>query len=336
MGNSSQENDSPNKWKAYLIVGYCFLFLMALFWSVDNSLVIILFGASIFFVFLGFYNRPLQEKFQFNEFTNQPGRSWFSHWINRRVSEPSFSKPPTKPAGHAAQQKLGKIIVLGVFGIVIMIIIGSILAGSDDLDSSTLYFQNGQNDYWSGNYDSARINYRRAWKSNPDYVEAIVGYGNTLSALQQMDSALIMYDKALEITPDYKEASYSKAFVYYNLQKYDQAIEVLNPVLANHQDYYDAMLLLGDAYYALQKYDDAISWYANAYENGQLRSQALCYIMAYIYDTKADYARAVPLYKEALEYDSSVVDIYKRLGELLQGEGGDFYRAKAVKLSQQQ
>ena|SRR5688572_22120129 len=336
MDKSPQVNDSSRKWKVYLTVGYGFLFVMALFWSVDNSLVLILFGIAVFFVFLGFYSRPSSEKFRFNdENVKHPGRSWFSEWSNKSETQRASSKPFTKPIGQEMNQKISKVIVLGVFGVFIIFFVGSIFTSSDETNESTLYFQNGQNDYWSGNYDSARINYRRAWKSNPEYVEAIVGYGNTLSALQQTDSALIMFDKALEINPDYKEASYSKAFVFYNLQKYDQSIDVLSPVLSENPEYYDAMLLIGDAYYALQKNDDAIIWYANAYENGQARSQALCYIMAYIYDTKADYTRAVDLYKEALAYDSSVVDIYKRLGELLQGEEGNFYRTQAVKLRQQ-
>ena len=43
---------------------------------------------------------------------------------------------------------------------------------------------------------------------------------------------------------------------------------------------------------------------------------------------------AIDLYKEALSYDSTVVDIYKRLGELLPNEDGNYYRIQAVKLQQ--
>ena len=75
-------------------------------------------------------------------------------------------------------------------------------------------------------------------------------------------------------------------------------------------------------------------WYKNAYENGGIRTRALCHLMAYIYDTKGDYSKAIDLYKEALSYDSTVVDIYKRLGELLPNEDGNYYRTQAVKLQQ--
>ena len=60
----------------------------------------------------------------------------------------------------------------------------------------------------------------------------------------------------------------------------------------------------------------------------------LCHIMAYIYDTKGDYAKAISFYQEALSYDSSIVDIYQRLGELIPGDDGNFYRTKAVQLKQ--
>jgi hypothetical protein len=57
--------------------------------------------------------------------------------------------------------------------------------------------------------------------------------------------------------------------------------------------------------------------------------------MAYIYDTKGEYNKAINLYQEALSYDSSVVDIYTRLGELLPGADGNPYRSKALLLQRQ-
>ncbi|HKZ36850.1 MAG TPA: hypothetical protein VJ184_04305, partial [Chryseolinea sp.] len=46
------------KSKTYFIIGYIFLLIMALLWSVDSSLISIFFGAGVFFIFLGFHNRP--------------------------------------------------------------------------------------------------------------------------------------------------------------------------------------------------------------------------------------------------------------------------------------
>jgi hypothetical protein len=57
--------------------------------------------------------------------------------------------------------------------------------------------------------------------------------------------------------------------------------------------------------------------------------------MAYIYDTKGDNSKAIGLYQEALQYDSTIVDIYKRLGELLPNDEGNYYRTQAIRLGAQ-
>ena len=143
-----------------------------------------------------------------------------------------------------------------------------------------------------------------------------------------------MYDKAFDIDPEYLSAPYAKGAMFYNLQQYNEAIELMDPLLQENTDYYNGMLLMGDCYYALNQFDNAIVWYANAYENGGMRSSALCHLMAYIYDTRGDNSKAIGLYQEALQYDSTIVDIYKRLGELLPNEDGNYYRAKAIRLGQ--
>ncbi|HMD81728.1 MAG TPA: hypothetical protein VKE92_10500, partial [Anaerolineales bacterium] len=92
------------------------------------------------------------------------------------------------------------------------------------------------------------------------------------------------------------------------------------------------MLVMGDCYYAQDNYVDAMVWYENAYENGGIRGAMLCYIMGYIYETRQENERAIELYKEALTYDGTIVDIYQRLGRLIPGDEGNAYRAKAIEL----
>jgi hypothetical protein len=53
--------------------------------------------------------------------------------------------------------------------------------------------------------------------------------------------------------------------------------------------------------------------------------------MAYIYDTKSQAQKAIPLYKEAISMDTTRTDIYRRLGELVPGEEGNLYRQKAAR-----
>ncbi|HZI25108.1 MAG TPA: tetratricopeptide repeat protein [Chryseolinea sp.] len=338
---NSDEVRQRKKVTRHFILGYIFLLAMALSWSVDDSIVYILFGIGIFFIFLGFYSRPRRNTSQQSYRTSGSTRSAsakfenpFENIFRKHQATTQASGTSKNPSTPEANRRVATLVVFAVFAIFILFFIGSIFSSEGEWDESTLYFQNAQGQYWDGNYDSALINYRKAWRLNDEYADAFVGYGNVLAAQGQADSAVIMFDKALRIRPDYKEAGYSKASALNNQQKYNEAIAVLKPFLEENPDYYDAMLVMGDSYYLQKQYDEAIVWYANAYENGEVRSHALSYIMAYIYDTKGDYGRAIDLYKEALSYDSSVVDIYKRLGELLPNEEGNYYRTQASRSQQ--
>jgi predicted Zn-dependent protease len=334
--------NQQRKSKAYFIIGYIFLLIMAFLWSVDSSLISIFFGAGVFFIFLGFHTR-VPKKVSRHHF-NYRTQSAKQHSSS---ASPLFGKlknivdiNPQKTAGTRTAQSnvhtsrsIVKLISISVFAMFFIFFLVGIF-NEDNGEDAVIYYQRAEQNYWSQNYDSAYLNYRKAWRLNPEYAEAILGYGNVLEIRNDPDSALIMIDKALEIDPSYKEASYSKAFTYYNQKKYDQSIAVLRPVLEANPDYYDATLLMGDCYYLQKKYDEAILLYEEAYTNGGSRSRVLCHIMAYIYDTKGDYEKAITLYKEALSYDSSVVDIYKRLGELIPNVDGNVYRSKAALLQQ--
>ena len=60
--------------------------------------------------------------------------------------------------------------------------IGSVFfSSSDNVNDSVLYFQTAEENFWNENYDSAYLNYRRAWKADERYIEAMVGYGRVLS-----------------------------------------------------------------------------------------------------------------------------------------------------------
>jgi len=98
--------------------------------------------------------------------------------------------------------------------------------------------------------------------------------------------------------------------------------------------YNEAMLLVGNSFYNQSQLDSAIQWYEGAYSNGY-RSAILCHLMAYIYDVKGETHRAINLYKEAIGQDSTLATIYARLGELIPGDEGNWYRLKAAKLKEQ-
>jgi len=345
----SKENPQ-RKSKTYFSIGCIFLVAMALFWSVDVSMVYILLGLAVYFLFLGFYHMYTVR--------NPYGQSKKSPHSSKQAADSSSSvfdelknifqtatgrQNPTnrgfaKPTTPEANRRVVTLVVVSIFAVFFIFFIGSVVfsSTSESEDDALVYYQIAEQNYWAENYDSALLNYRKAWKLDPEYPEAILGYGNVLAIRKEMDSAMIMFDRALTLNPDYKEADYSKAWSYYNQEKYDQSINILKPLIEKNPDYYDALLLMGDSYYSQRKYDEAIPWYENTYQNEGSRSGTLCHIMAYIYDTKGESEKAINLYREALSYDSSIVDVYKRLGELIPNEDGNWYRTQVVKLQQQQ
>jgi Tfp pilus assembly protein PilF len=335
------DSSGKNKSRTYFTLAFVFLVAMALSWSVDASLIYIFLGVACFFLFLGFYSTPRpskphqREERRFQSTGSQkpeteiPLTETFRNFFQRT----NIKFPPRGSGGPINAPKLVKFFGIGFFLIFIIPIIISIFRGENGSGADD-YFSAGEQFYFSQQYDSAYISYRRAMQQDPENAQAIVGYGNVLVIRNERDSAIMMFNRALEINPEYKEASYNKALALYDQKKYNEGIEVLQPVLDANPDYYNAMLLMGDCYYIQKKYDEAILWYENAYQNGGMRSSMLCHIMAYIYDTKGEPDKAINLYQEALSYDSTIVDIYRRLGELLPGEDGNFYRIKAAQLPQ--
>ena len=336
---------SPKKFnpKIYFIVGWIFLMAMALCWSIDNSIVLILASAATYFIFLGFYaiSRGIRwgnwEKSQ--SFRTDPSATSVSDVLKNIFSKTTTSgsfhtKTSGRPVTDFTNRRVAPMIFLAVFGMFFIFIMAIIFSSSNVSSEMGDYYNRAESQYVQGDYDSAYINYRRAWRLDESNAEAMVGYGNVLVIRNQHDSAAVMYDRAFEINPQYLNAAYAKGAMYYNLERYSECIAVMDPVLRENPEYYDGMLLVGDCYYSLKQYDDALVWYENAYENGGSRSSALCHIMAYIYDTKGDYEKAINFYREALEYDSTIVSIYKRLGELIPNEEGNYYRTQAVRLGE--
>lgn len=335
----SHTGSMKKKSKTYFSIAIVLLVSMALAWSVDASLVYIFLGAASFFLFLGFYNLPFEDASGSfmkpkpyakgdGEFKSSP-----EEFLKKILGLTFDSVHGQRLKTSDALRKRIRLAGFFVFSILLISLIVNMLTSGGQSHDAVRYYQTAEQNYFSGEYDSAYANYRRAMRLAPEYQEAMVGYGKLLIAKDEPDSAVLVFNKVLEINPGYAEASYNKAIAYYSQKKYPESIETLSTIIDSNPEYYDAMLLLGDAYYVQRQYDDAIVWYENAYREGGIRSRILCHIMAYIYDTKGEYDKAIPLYQEALSYDSAIVEIYQRLGELIPDEGGSFYREKAAQMN---
>jgi len=339
---SSRPDNSKRKVRLYFIIAFIFFVAMALFWSVDISIVYIFLGAGSFFLFLGFYNNPIRkdDSGQFKKSYHQEKKDFETELSMADILEKIFQRKKfdlaADPISNVQVPGRKFAIVIAVFFFIIFFttILVSIFSSDSESYDAMSFYSKAEQHYLSQEYDSAYINYRRALQLDPENEEALLGYGNVLVVRNDRDSAIIMFDKALEINPEYKEASFNKAYAFYDQKKYNEGIALLTSLIDANPEYYDAMLLMGDFYYIQKKYDDAILWYENVYQNGSMRTRILCHVMAFIYDTKGQSDKAIGLYQEALTYDSSIVEIYQRLGELIPGDSGNGYRAKAIQMKQ--
>jgi tetratricopeptide (TPR) repeat protein len=331
-------NSSSRKSKLYFTIATAMLFAMALSWSLDDSFIYFFLGIAVFFIFLWFdanrkdsgqrasssskpYQQSRPEEHVFNEL-----KDLFTKKEAFRQQRPKAPRSPNK-------------VIFGVFFFVfsIFFLIIMVAVFSDDEDASSdafNYYTQAEQFRWSNDYDSAIVYYQRALLLEPDYVEALNGYGNVLLQQQQYDSARGTFNQVLEINPDDNEARYKKALTYQYQKEFGQSLQEAFKLIKNNPEFYDAMVLAGDDYYNQQHYDSALYWYEEAYGKGS-RSAWLCHVMGYLQDTKGNTDKAIALYKEALSIDSTKTDVYARLGELHPGMDGEVYRKKAAALKQQ-
>ena len=315
---------------------------MALFWSVDASFIYFFLGCSAFCFFLGFINRPAPAP------ENEPDFQQF-HREKKEVDDaigsdlpdelksildnprPQYPQPSLKKTDFArAMQKRALLIFTGI----VLILFGAIFianfSSGSDFDAEAFYEQ-GEGFYQQEQYDSANTYYNKALSVRKDFPEALTGCGNVLMMKNDNEGAIRLYDKALAINPDLEVAKYQRGLVLFYQTQYEQSIVEEKSLLDINPSYFEVMQVVGDDYYNQKQYDSALYWYDAAYANG-IRNRFLCHLMGYLYQTKGNAEKAISLYKEALEYDDSVADIFIRLGELLPGEEGNIYRTKAAGL----
>ena len=318
------EDDRAGKRKIWLIVFGISLTLLATFWSVDPSIFYILTGLTVFCFYKVLQNRkPEQKEVPFEKSYQQTYYPKPSLW-----DELKFMFANKTPSRSSGSQKLVKLVIAVFVGLIFLSVIIPILF-SDGSSSDYYAHQTGKDFYDRQEYDSAIYYYGIAIKNEPDNPDLYLERGNAFLNAGKLDSAMLDYEKTLSIRQDYEGAVHGKGLVYYNRKQYSKAIEAGELAVSLNPDCNDARLLVGDGFYNSSQLDSAMRWYEEAYAKGY-RSAGLSHVMAYIYDIKGETQKAIPLYKEAISYDTTRTEIYTRLGELIQGEEGNEYRQKAA------
>lgn len=330
------------KSRLYFVIAAVLIEALALLWSVDLSFIYILLGGAVIFVFLGFWSRPsASERKTADSYSSgpksgkhRPGeevsyslRSLFPKHFFLRSGRPST-------LGHKVRS-----FVMGITFFVVtisfVVLISTFLGEGETYSYEAVdFFNKAENFRWNGELDSADHYYRRALAEKRDYPEALIGYSYDWMARERYDSAISIFNRVLDIDPDYEDGRYGKALAYHYQKKYNESLKESLKILKDFPESARGVILTGDNYYMQQRYDSAIYWYDAGYEMGA-RDAWLCHVMAYIYDTKGDHEKARQLYEETLGYDSTRTDVYRRLGELLPGGEGEYYRNMARQLKEQ-
>jgi tetratricopeptide (TPR) repeat protein len=293
------ENQPPDtlgnedKSRRYAIVAAVLFLLLALLSALGAFVVSILGGVTAYFAFLYLYHRPRVASSPF--------------------SNPIFSKQKSySPSSQNLPEQVKRIIQIAGAVIGFIFFAGFMIGMLSDEKTGQA----------STGSESETI-----LQTDPNNVDALTATGNQFYDQSNYDSALSYYDKILKLDPRNSIALYNEGLVYYSQKDYLKSIEFLRTCLQIDSSNKDAILFMGHNYYDRQEYDEAFTWYNRAYEAG-LRDAFLSHALAYLYDEKKNNtSQAIIHYKEALEMDSSRVDIYTRLAELEPGKAA-FYKKK--------
>lgn len=326
-----EKDDRAGERKVWVIVFISSLFLLAIFWSVDTSVFYMLTGLCAFGFFKVLQSRKRKEAV--NTFSEKNYQETYyakpSFWDELKYMFSNASSGRNK----VDQTKFVRIIIFVFSGLILLSVLIPVLFSDGPVPEVDLQ-QKAQDLYNQQEYDSASFYYSQAIKNNPENPDLFLERGNAFLNSNKTDSALMDYDRALQLKPEFKEAYYNRGLIYYNRKQYRNSINETKRAVEIDPDYAEAMLLIGDDFYNSSQLDSAMTWYETAYSKGY-RSAALSHVMAYIYDTKGNTQKAIPLYQEAISYDTTRTEIYQRLGELVGGEEGNQYRQKAAEYQQQ-
>jgi len=258
------------------------ILMLALLLPLGNFLFWILGGAATYFIFLVYYYSP---------------RSVTGNTSRRQTASQQKEERANQ------REKIARLKF--------MIIIGAV--GLVALFTSLLWSSNSELPVAEDSED------RETLSRDGDNLDALTNIGNRFYTDQQYDSALFYYNRVLEVDARNRSGLYNKALVLYQKQEYDQSVTVLKECVNLYADYGEAYALLGDNLYLQEKNKQALSWYRKAYDKGITTAEVLN-LLGYLYDQASNTTDAIRFYREALQQDSSLVDIYDRLAILEPGQ----------------
>jgi tetratricopeptide (TPR) repeat protein len=92
-----------------------------------------------------------------------------------------------------------------------------------DIADATVHLYLGNAHYRDGDYDQAIVEYNKALRIDPDFVEAYNNRGRARRSKGDYDEAIADYNRAIQIKPDYADAYTNRGSAYYYKKNYEHA-----------------------------------------------------------------------------------------------------------------
>lgn len=298
----STEEDQKLQLKAKRAKTACIisLFLLALTWSIDGFFILCALGSASFFGFLSYYYRPKRVE------QNTQRSSW------QQGQNQGKSSPDNSPRINKKIIALLPIIIGITFFVIVFRVINS--AHSSEVESSPTELNNSESE-----------NFQSILQGDPNNIDALTNVGNEFYGQGEYDSALTYYERVLKIEPSNQYALYNKALVSFSKKDYTRSIKIVRQCLNQHPDYGYGYYLLGDNYQSINRLDSAITCFEQAYRF-EVRDVDMLQAWGEISQQQGNSAKAIELYKQVLEQDSSKAEIYPRLAELEPSEAAHYRR----------
>ena len=287
------------KSKRFGLLSAVLLFFGALLSSLSFSILLILGGAGLYFMFLWIH---------YSNRSNPRPQTTYSHHSSSRGAVTNSTRPL-------------RILYFTIGGVVLFFVLMSYLfSGESDAETGD------QPEETSEEISPDLENFSTALQKDPDNIDALTNAGNSFYDQSLYDSALYYYNRVLSLDANNSPVLYNKGLVLYNQKNYSESAGLASRCIQIDPSNTDALLLLGDNYQGQNNLDLALASYNKAYESG-VRSAALSNMLAYIYDEKKNALKAISFYKETLKLDSARTDVYGRLA-VLEPQNKDWYVRK--------
>ncbi|MBG1268013.1 tetratricopeptide repeat protein [Nostoc sp. WHI] len=137
-------------------------------------------------------------------------------------------------------------------------------ADDSTTNEAEFWFNQGVEQYDSGNFASALASFDSALKIKSDYHEAWKNRGVTLYNLGRHEEALASYDEDLKIEPDYHIAWNNRGLALGNLGRHEEALASFDRAIEIKPDDHEAWKNRGVALDKLGRHEEAIASYDEA------------------------------------------------------------------------